>query len=199
MGKALKFGCGGAVGLVLLIVVIAAVANGGKSNTATVTTAASSSVSTAANSGSPAPAKPSVAASVAPKVGDTVTKGNWAYTVSKVDKPGKSIDTGNQFMKLDALGTWFAVYMNLKNVGNANFPINTSDFELQDSAGIKSSVTTHIVEMGVWLDKLSLKKLGEQIPPGISFDTALLFDVNPDAKGLKLNLKQANTLVDLGV
>jgi len=200
--KFLKFGCGGLIGLVVLIGIITAISNGGKSNTASVApgNAAASPASPAASPvSSPASTKPATQASAAPKVGDTVTKGNWAYTVTKVDKPGKSIDTGNQFIKLDALGTWLAVYTTLKNVGNANFPINTTDFQLQDAAGTKSDVTSHIVEMDTWLDKNNLKQLGEQIPPGISFDTALLFDVNPDAKGFKLNLKQANTLVDLGV
>lgn len=197
MGKFLKFGCGGVIGLVVLIVIIGAVANGSKGNNASVTPASPSGA--AASPGSPSAAtaaKPSVQATAAPKLGDTVTKGNWAYTVTKVDKPGKNIDTGNQFSKLDALGTWLAVYMTIKNVGNANFPINRTDFELQDSAGTKSNVTTE--SMGIWLQKINLKELGAQIPPGISFDTAILFDINPDAKGLKLNLKQANTLVDLG-
>ena len=202
MGKFLKFGCGGLIGLVVLIGIIIAISNGGKGTTASVAPAnASASPASAAPSpvNSPASIKPAVQASVAPKVGDTVTKGNWAYTVTKVDKPGKSIDTGNQFTKLDALGTWLAVYITLKNVGKANFPINNADFQLQDAAGTKSDVTDHIVEMDTWLDKVKLKKLGEQIPPGISFDTALLFDVNPAAKGFKLNLRQANTLVELGV
>ncbi|HEY8695760.1 MAG TPA: hypothetical protein VIR57_23790 [Chloroflexota bacterium] len=53
--------------------------------------------------------------------------------------------------------------------------------------------------MTIWLDKLGLKPLGGQIPPGVSIDTALLFDINPDAKGFALNLVQARRSVDLGV
>jgi hypothetical protein len=52
-------------------------------------------------------------------------------------------------------------------------------------------VTTHIVEMNHWVTTQDLKTLGQQIPPGVAFDTAVLFDVNPSATGLMLNLVQA--------
>ncbi|MDE3076507.1 MAG: DUF4352 domain-containing protein, partial [Chloroflexota bacterium] len=149
------------------------------------------------NASAGAAAKPSAQPTPAPKIGDTITKGNWAYTVTKVDKPGKSI-TVNQFSKLDALGTWVAVYMNLKNVGTQNFGINSFDFELLDSSGVKSNVTDNISYYS-WLDSQKMQTLAGQKPPGIPFDTALLFDVNPDAKGFKLNIKQANVAVDLGI
>ena len=38
-----------------------------------------------------------------------------------------------------------------------------------------------------------LTNLGEQFPPGIDVKTALVFDINPAATGLKLVLKQANS------
>jgi hypothetical protein len=41
----------------------------------------------------------------APGLGDTVSKGNWAYTVTTVTRPGKSITTGNPFARLDTFGT----------------------------------------------------------------------------------------------
>lgn len=186
----MKFGCLGVVGIVA-IVVIAMVASGGNKGQTAAPAAGTSAASTAASSA----AKPSAA----PKVGENITAGNWSYVITKVDKPGKTIDTGNQFAKLDALGTWLVAYATLKNVGTQNFGINFFDFELQDSSGIKSKVTDQFSGMTIWLDKLGLKSLGSQIPPGISFDTALLFDVNPDAKGFTLNLVQARRSVDLGI
>jgi hypothetical protein len=164
-----------------------------QSGSGAVRTVASSTPRPAPTSTQPAPTS-----TPAPKIGDTVTKGNWSYLVTRIQMPGKSINTGNQFLKLDALGTWLAVYMTLKNVGSSNFPINEHDFGLIDSAGTKSDVTTHIIEMYTLLEQLGLQKLGQQIPPGVSFNTAVLFDINPSATGLKLNLIQANTLVDLG-
>ncbi|HLG69933.1 MAG TPA: DUF4352 domain-containing protein [Chloroflexota bacterium] len=199
MGKVFKFGCLGGVGLLALIIIVA-VASGGNKGQQTAAAASGAAVASTGGSGSASTAaKSSAAASAAPKVGDTVTAGNWSYQLTKVDKPGKSIDTGNQFEKLDALGTWLVVYMTLKNVGKQNFGINDFDFELQDSAGTKSKVTDKIVEMNAWLEKTGLKPLGGQIPPGVSIDTALLFDINPDAKGFKLNLIQARQSFDLGV
>ena len=210
MGKKLGIGCGAIVGLLVLFGVIAAVSSGNKDSGVTVASGApgasakpSASIAAASPSAKPTvapttpPAKPT--ATPVPKIGDEITKGNWSYKVTKASRMGDHIDTGNQFIKLDALGSWLAVYMTLANVGKQNFPINRTDFEIQDAAGVKSNPTTHIVEMDFWLTQQKLKKLGEQIPPGVSFDTAILFDVNPSASGLRLNLKQAQTLVDLGI
>lgn len=62
----------------------------------------------------------------------------------------------------------------------------------QDAGGI-----TYSADIGTASSFLSYQKLSplssiEQYPPGVEFKTAVLFDVNPDAKGLKLVLKQAN-------
>ena len=192
MGKFLKFGCLGGIGTIALIAIVA-VASGGNKGAAS-TASAGAAFAAAASSGAAAPS-----ASAAAKVGDTVSAGNWSYTITKVEKPGKSIATGNEFAKLDALGTWLVAYATLKNVGTQNFGINSFDFELQDSAGVKSKVTDQFSGMTIWLEKLGLKSLGSQIPPGVSVDTALLFDVNPDAKGFRLNLVQARRFIDLGV
>jgi hypothetical protein len=189
--KFFKFGCLGGAGVLALIIVIA-VATGGNKKQQTAAPATSTSVASASVS---AAAKPTAI----PKVGETITSGNWSYLITKVDKPGKSIDTGNEFAKLDALGTWLVAYATLKNVGNQNFGINSFDFELLDGSGVKSKVTDQFSGMTIWLDKLGLKPLGGQIPPGVSINTALLFDVNPDAKGFNLNLVQARRSVDLGV
>lgn len=209
MGKILKVGCLGLatiLGLLIILGVVAAIV----SPKATVTTGSapvqtSAPVPTTAPGATPAakaPAPttaPAPVATAAPKVGDTVTLGNWSYIVTKAEKPGQHLDTGNQFIKLDALGTWVAVYMTLKNVGKENFPINTSDFNLADGAGIQSKTTDHFFEMNEWVKGKKLQPLGQQIPPGVSFDTAILFDVNPQATGFKLNLVQARTAVALGL
>jgi hypothetical protein len=46
-------------------------------------------------------------------------------------QPGTIINTGNLFERLDALGSWVAVYLTLKNVGSQNYAINQWDFELR--------------------------------------------------------------------
>jgi hypothetical protein len=143
----------------------------------------------------PVPATPTAA----PAIGTTISNGNWAYVVTKVSKPGRTINTGNQFAQLNALGTWVVVYMTLKNIGNQNFDINSWDFKLESGSGTTYDVTDHSVEMNVWLENVGLRRLGQQVPPGVEFSTALLFDVSPNASKLSLDLRQANTRVNLGI
>lgn len=143
------------------------------------------------------PPKPTETPKPLPKVGETITAGNWEYTVEKLEK-AKTL-TWSQFgNKTDAKGTWLVVYMTLKNVGKENFSINTWDFELNDATGIKYNTTTDVATAYGFNDLKKLAKLGEQFPPGVSTKTALLFDIAPDAKGLKLLVKQAQTSIDLG-
>ena len=125
------------------------------------------------------------------KVGDTVKSGNWSYTVTKVDRMKTLVwsDFGN---KTDALGQWLIVSMTLRNIGNQNFPINTFDFQLTDGGGTKYDTSSKF-EVYSYMSHAKLTNLGEQFPPGIDVKTALVFDINPAATGLKLVLKQANS------
>jgi Domain of unknown function (DUF4352) len=134
----------------------------------------------------------------APGVGTTVTSGNWSYTVTRVTKPGQKINTGNQFAQLDALGSWVAVYLTLKNVGSQNYAINEWDFELRVASPPSTyQVTDESVGMSLWLERNGLQSLGKQIPPGVSFNTALLFDVAPASSGMALHILMGNIYIDL--
>jgi hypothetical protein len=134
----------------------------------------------------------------APGVGTTVTSGNWSYTVTRVTMPGKNINTGNQFAELNALGSWVAVYLTLKNVGSQNYSINQWDFELRVASPPSTyQVTDESVAMNIWLDRNGLQSLGKQIPPGVSFNTGLLFDVAPDSSGTALHILMGNIYIDL--
>ncbi len=123
------------------------------------------------------------------KVGDKVTSGNWEYTVTKVDKT-KTITWSEFGNKTDATGTWLIVSITLKNIGNQNFGINTFDFELRDGANVKYDTSSKLEAFG-YVQYQKLTPLGEQVPPGLEVKSALLFDINPAATGLKLVLKQA--------
>ena len=46
---------------------------------------------------------------------------------------------------------------------------------------------------------LKLVPLGDQLPPGVEVESAVLFDVNPQATGLQVWIVQARTSVDLGI
>lgn len=180
-----KWGAIGCAGLLLICVVIGVVsmlASGNNQNGTTVTKAGDGA----------APA-----ATPSPGVGDTVTAGNWEYTVTDVERTSEPLvwsDYGNQ---TEAKGEWVIVKMTLKNIGKKNFSINTHDFELVTGDGTKYSTST---EGGVsygYHEHHKLSRLGEQMPPGLPIETAVIFDVAPNAQNLKLNLRQAKTMVDL--
>src|ERR1051326_2980003 len=108
--------------------------------------------------------------------------------VTRVTKPGKTIQTGNQFAQLNALGTWVVVYASLANVGAQNYAINPWDFDLRVATPQTTyNVTDHWVEMNIWLERNGLQPLGNQVPPGVAVNTALLFDVAPESSGMALH------------
>jgi hypothetical protein len=143
------------------------------------------------------PKPPTATPTPLPKIGQTVSVGNWEYTVTKVEKE-KTLTWSEFGNTSEAKGTWLIVYMTLKNIGKQNFGINTWDFELRDASDIKYDTSTDFGTTAMFLSYKKLSNLGEQYPPGVPVNTALIFDIAPDAKGLKLVLKQARTSVDLG-
>lgn len=166
--------------------------------------AAAAAVSSTAPAGAPpssaAPTKP--AATAAPsatplaKVGQTVTGKNWAYQVTNVEKT-KTLTWSEFGNKTDAKGVWVIPYLTLQNIAKQNYPINAHDFELRDDGGVKYTSSSQL-EAFSFLRFKKLGALGEQFPPGVPVNTAVVFDVAPDAKGLKLWLVQESILVDLG-
>lgn len=123
------------------------------------------------------------------KIGDTVRFGNWAYTVTRVDK-AKTLTWTEYGNTVEALGQFVLVSLTLRNIGDRNFPINTHDFYLTDSGGIKYETSSKL-ELYSYVRFVKLTNLGEQFPPGIDVASALIFDVNPAAIGLRLVLRQA--------
>jgi len=142
----------------------------------------------------PAPTKPVPPSSTPPlKVGDVITAGNWKYTVTKTDRQKQVQWTafGNTF---DAKGIWQIINVQVENIGKQTYAINTWDFEVRDGGGVVYKAAS---ESGMYARSLKLSSTGEDFPPGVPAELILLFDVNPAATGLKLNLVQAKVLVDL--
>lgn len=124
------------------------------------------------------------------KVNETISSGNWEYTVTKVERGDKEVAWSDFGNKTTAKGEFVLVYLTLKNIGKENFTINSFDFELRDANDVKyndDSTTSFSVS-----DYRNLGKLGEQMPPGVAVDTILVYDVAPSATDLRLVLKQAN-------
>lgn len=131
-----------------------------------------------------------------PKVGQVVNGKNWSYQVTNVEKT-KTLTWSEFGNKTDAKGVWLIPYLTLQNISKQNYPINAHDFELRDDGGVKYTTSSQI-EAFSFLRYKKLGALGEQFPPGVPVNTAVVFDVSPEAKGLKLWLSQESVLVDLG-
>ena len=101
-----------------------------------------------------------------------------------------------------AKGEWLVVDVTVRNISNQNFGLNTHDFELVDGTGVKYQHSSELPALGNYQQQRGLSAVGGQVPPGVpvktALKTALVFDVNPEAVGFKLDLKQAKTMVDLG-
>lgn len=185
MKKALKIIGGG----ILALIVLGMVVGGGDKTTVEPAGAGVGAPRQPAQ----AAGQPAAAATPQPqaKAGDIVRHGNWEYTVTKVERAPTLIwsSFGN---KTDAKGEWLVVSLTLKNIGTRNFGIARHDFEARDGAAVKYSACDSFA-CSSWLshNKLASISSSEQYPPGVEVRTALAFDVNPAATGLRLVLKQA--------
>lgn len=128
-----------------------------------------------------------------PKIGETVTAGNWKYTVSKVARQ-KSVTWSSFGNKTDAKGIWQIVHVKLENIGKRTYTLNTWDFEVK-SGDITFEAASDSISYSSFNN---LSKSMDDYPPGVPAEIGLLFDVNPEAKGLTLWLVQAKVAIDLG-
>jgi ABC-type Na+ efflux pump permease subunit len=187
-------------------------AGGGGSATATPQAAASNPtpVGTSVAVGNPTAANTTVAAAaiqatatVAPKAAPTVpptavpppglnqivSVKNWDLAVAAVERPGKELVWSQYGNKSAAAGTWFIVALDMKNTGNTNFGVNTSDFELNAAGGIKYNVSSDLGSYG-YAETKGGQRVGGQVPPGVSVRYYVIFDIAPDATGLTFKFKQ---------
>jgi hypothetical protein len=101
--------------------------------------------------------------------------------------------------KQDAVGQWLTINASLKNTGKENFGFNTWDFEVRDSAGNLYKHSTELAALSYPDTKGAKSASNQQVPPGVAVSVILVFDINPEAKGLQLVFKQdQNPRIDLG-
>jgi hypothetical protein len=131
-----------------------------------------------------------------PKTGTPVAKGNWRYTVGDVSRantlPGSRSDKAET-----AKGIFLVVPIQLVNLGKTNFSINSWDFHLYADNDVQYATDIETDYLCWNLEDKGCVALGDAIPPGISVVTVLVFDINPNAKGLRLHLDQPNIDIDL--
>jgi hypothetical protein len=135
-----------------------------------------------------------------PGINQVVSVKNWDLKVLSTQKPGKALvwsEFGNQS---DAAGTWLVIPIELKNTGNTNFGVNTFDFELKDGKGITYKYSTDVGASYGYSKYKGGQDVGGQVPPGVTVKYFLVFDIAPDATGLKLVFRQdKNPQINLGI
>ena len=134
-----------------------------------------------------------VAPTAIAKIGTPIQGGNWAYMVTKTARQKEVVwsDFGNKSV---AKGIWQIVHLKLTNVGKETYGINTWDFEVHDSQGIKYKTS---YESTSYSNSEKLSAPMDQYPPNVGAEIGLLFDLDPAARGLKLYLVQSQSYIDL--
>ncbi len=115
---------------------------------------------------------------------------NWDLAVNNVVRPGKELVWSQYGNKSTAAGTWFVVVVDMKNTGNTNFGVNTTDLELLAANGITYKVSTDGGASYEYSGYKGAQRIGGQVPPGVNVTYHVVFDVAPNATDLKLVFKQ---------
>lgn len=158
---------------------------------------AAASATTASGSPSVAPARsavPSAAPSAAPAANvyppnTLVSVKNWDMAVNRVERPGKELVWSQFGNKSNAAGEWLIVVFDMKNTGNTNFGVNTTDFTLIAPGGIIYRPSSDMGAFSYSTFKGG-QQIGGQVPPGVSVTYYLPFDIAPGTTGLALVFNQ---------
>ncbi len=165
--------------------------SGGAAPTSGSTAAAGNAAGSSAAPTTPKPTNtpnPPPAAAKTYGLNQLVNVKNWDLAIQKVETPGKELAWSQFGNKSAAAGTWFVVIVDMKNTGNQNFGVNTSDFEL------KAGNTTYKVsdDLGTYGygEFKGGQRIGSQVPPGVNVTYYVVFDVAPTAADLQFTFKQ---------
>lgn len=134
-----------------------------------------------------------------PGLNTTVSVMNWDIKATKAEKLGQTLTWSQYGNKSQAAGTWFVVTVEMKNTGKTNFGINTHDFKLLDASGIEYK-TSDDFGTYAYSEYKGGQNIGKQVPPGVTVRYFVVFDIAPDAKGLRFQFDQdKKPTFDLGV
>lgn len=131
-----------------------------------------------------------------PAIGQPIRAPNWQFIVQSSQRAREYAwsDFGN---KDTAVGEFVIVLLQVANVGNQNFGLNTFDFELYDSQNRKYNQASNANGFGEWLKRQGRQPMCSQCPPGTAINTGVIFDVAPGLTGLRMRLVQAKADVSL--
>jgi len=135
---------------------------------------------------------PKPTATPLPSLNQVVSAKNWDIALTAVEKPGKTLAWSSYGNKTTASGTWLVVSLDATNTGRENFGLDYSDFTLYDGNGIKYNVTEDSGVRYGYTESRGGSNVGAQVPPGVTVHYYIVFDINPEAKGLRLEFSQLN-------
>lgn len=97
----------------------------------------------------------------------------------------------------EAQGIWQVVHVRVKYSDTSSYKVVENDFSIRDSNGAAylpawPSSSNYNNDQG--FNSFNF----DEIPPGTTGEFGLLFDINPDATGLKLHCEQVKQMIDLG-
>jgi hypothetical protein len=182
MKKLLKLGCLSVIGAVLLLGVVAALGGKGASTTTTPTgqqqLANSSKPQQSANT-----AEPTTAPTPPPSIGQDVRVGDVRWKVLSAENLGKVLKSNNRFIKdLKTSGTFVKVRFEVENLSNDLLSYGGAD--LVDIKGRKFTQSSDALS---FISEEEQSVLVTNINPNISKTITEIYEVPPDAAGLKFN------------
>lgn len=135
-------------------------------------------------------ATPSASQQAVPLGAEEQVKSDRAMKVTSSEVVS-SLPSGNQFQEpLESKGgKLVVVYVTIKNTGSESGNMFWSQFQLVDSEGKKYDDIEDFTEMmtvNMWAKNNGLAETGDQLFPGGTANSAIVFRVAPNASGLKL-------------
>lgn len=110
--------------------------------------------------------------------GQTRWTDKWEVTMVDYGEVEKFTD---RRIREPAQGTRIVIEMKIKNRQQATARIDNGDFSLQTADGrtFRPDTLTNSIEEGLWV--------GREVQPGLSVTRRVVFDVDPSAKGMRLD------------
>ena len=136
------------------------------------------------------------------KVGEALTVGEVKWVAGSPEKTAE-IESGNQFISpAKANGVFIVVPLTAELIGKESGTIDSSQLAIVDSNGRKFKPTENAEVFTILGDASIFLK---QVNPNVPVNGKAVFDVAPDATGLKLEIKDLRLLsnekgyIDLGL
>lgn len=117
-------------------------------------------------------------------VGQTSTKGNWAVTLDRVERPAQVGRSTTQ-----PQGAFLVVYVTLKNVGNQSYPIGNNDFTVTNPANNNKYRVASVATGETIGDGYEVIVISKTVQPELTSKAAVVFDVPPDVRDLILDVQ----------